>query len=105
MKVCVTGSSGLIGGALVRRLRADGHQVLRLVRPGSGAVPADAAVWDPGRGRLDPGVIDGTDGVVHLAGAGIGDRRWSDAYKQTLLRSRVEGTTTVARAVAELGPG
>lgn len=99
MRVAVTGSSGLIGSALVRRLAGDGHEVLRLVR---GTAGPDSARWDPGAGRLDPGVLAGVDGVVHLAGAGIGDRRWSPAYKDKVLNSRVEGTRTIASAVAAL---
>ena len=68
MKVAVTGSSGLIGPALVAALRADGHEVIRLVRAGPGA--ADAIVWDPhaDRGGLDPRSLDGVAAVVHLAG-------------------------------------
>lgn len=108
----MTGSRGLIGSALVRRLESAGHEVLRLVRPDPGAGGArygaggsgggGTAEWDPDVGRLDPAVLDGVDGVVHLAGAGIGDKRWNDAYKTTLLESRVSGTRTVAGALAEL---
>jgi uncharacterized protein len=100
MKVLVSGSGGLIGSALVRRLRSEGHDVVRLVRPGP-AGAADTATWDPAAGRLDPAVLEGADGVVHLAGAGIGDRRWSESYKAELIASRVQGTTAIARAIAE----
>lgn len=98
MKVVVTGSTGLIGSALVRSLVADGHEVLRLVRREPRA--ADERRWDPSSGDLDPTVMDAADAVVHLAGAGIGDHRWTDDYKQTVLRSRVDGTTTIATAIA-----
>ncbi|HUZ44658.1 MAG TPA: TIGR01777 family oxidoreductase [Acidimicrobiales bacterium] len=103
MKVCVTGSGGLIGSALVRRLETDGHQVVRLVRTGSGPPAPGTATWDPSTGVVEPSALDRTGAVVHLAGAGIGDRRWSESYKRTLLRSRVDGTTTIAQAVAGRG--
>src|SRR4051812_31346822 len=98
MKVVVTGSSGLIGAALVSNLRADGHDVRRLVR----RVPRgdDEIQWHPSSGHLDPDAVDGVDAVVHLAGAGIGDHRWTDDYKQEIRDSRVIGTTAVATAVA-----
>ncbi|MCT9930061.1 TIGR01777 family oxidoreductase [Planotetraspora sp. A-T 1434] len=100
MTIVVTGSSGLLGSALVRALRADGDQVLRLVR----REPAgpDEAFWDPARGVLDPAVLEGVDAVVHLAGAGIGDRRWTESYKRELVDSRVNSTRTLAEALAAL---
>ncbi|MFJ3669970.1 TIGR01777 family oxidoreductase [Streptomyces sp. NPDC090106] len=105
MRVAITGSTGLIGSALTRSLLDDGHQVLRLVRERSASAPhgdgSESAVWDPDAGRITPGALDGADAVVHLAGAGIGDKRWTEAYKRLVRDSRVKGTTTVARAVAE----
>ena len=101
MKVAITGSTGLIGSALVPALERDGHSVVRLVRRSAGA---GEIRWDPAARRLDPTVLTDVDAVVHLAGAGIGDRRWTDAYKRTLLDSRLDGTTTVAEAVAQAGP-
>jgi hypothetical protein len=98
VRVVVTGASGLIGSALVRSLVADGHAVLRLVRREPRA--ADERRWDPSSGELDPTVMDAADAVVHLAGAGIGDHRWTDAYKETVLRSRVDSTTTIATSIA-----
>lgn len=98
MKVVVTGASGLIGTALVRALRADGHDVFRLVRRAPQA--ADEARWDPSGGTADDAVMADADAVVHLAGAGIGDRRWTAGYKKTLVSSRIDGTTTIAKAVA-----
>ncbi|GHE05190.1 TIGR01777 family oxidoreductase [Streptomyces alanosinicus] len=103
MRVAITGSTGLIGSALTRSLLADGHQVVRLVRDRSAAAPRDgsaAAHWDPVAGRVEPGALDGADAVVHLAGAGVGDKRWTAAYKREIHDSRVRGTDTVARACA-----
>jgi uncharacterized protein (TIGR01777 family) len=99
MKIAVTGASGLIGTPLVAGLRADGHDVVRLVR---GSAPApDARAWDAR--SLDPAVIADRDAVVHLAGAGVADHRWTRAYKATVLDSRVQGTTAVASAMAQAG--
>jgi uncharacterized protein (TIGR01777 family) len=98
MKVVISGSSGLIGSALVANLRADGHDVRRLVRRTPGA--ADEVQWQPSTRHLDPAVVDGVDAVVHLAGAGIGDHRWTDDYKREIRDSRVDGTTAVATAIA-----
>jgi uncharacterized protein (TIGR01777 family) len=102
MKVAVTGASGLIGTALVADLSADGHQVVRLVRRPVQA--PDEARWDPAAGTIDSGALHGVDAVVHLAGAGIGDRRWTDDRKRLVLRSRVDGTSTLAHALARLDP-
>lgn len=101
MKVAVTGSHGLIGRSLLGELRRAGHDVVRLVRSPEG----DAAlVWDPDAGTLDAGRLAGVEAVVHLAGVGIGDRRWSPAHKQAVLDSRTRGTTLVAETVAGLDP-
>jgi uncharacterized protein (TIGR01777 family) len=100
VKVVVTGASGLIGSALVLSLRSDGHDVVRLVR--HIALAPDEANWDPAHRLLDPSLLAGSDAVVHLAGAGVGDKRWSDAYQQTILASRVDGTSTLAEALATL---
>ncbi|MFE1023627.1 TIGR01777 family oxidoreductase [Streptomyces sp. NPDC058818] len=99
-RVAVAGASGLIGSALVRSLTADGHDVVRLVRH----VPrnADEVRWDPEDGRVDAPGLDGCDALVNLAGAGVGDRRWTDAYKTRIRSSRVHGTTALAEAVASL---
>lgn len=100
MRIAVTGASGLIGTALVARLRLDGHQVSRLVRRTGFA--ADEISWDPVGGTVDLAALEGTDAVVHLAGAGVGDHRWTPAYKAEILRSRVLGTQTIARAITQL---
>jgi uncharacterized protein (TIGR01777 family) len=99
MRIVVTGSSGLIGTALVRALRADGHDVRRLVRHEPTA--ADESRWDPSRHEIEPGALDGVEAVIHLAGVGVADKRWSGSHKQAILTSRVDGTTTIATAVAD----
>jgi uncharacterized protein (TIGR01777 family) len=98
MNIVVTGSSGLIGTALVRMLRADGHDVRRLVRHEPRA--ADESQWDPSRHKIDDTALDGIDAVIHLAGVGVADKRWSDKHKLAILDSRIDGTTTIAQAVA-----
>ncbi|MFE3774841.1 TIGR01777 family oxidoreductase [Streptomyces sp. NPDC059122] len=100
MRIAITGSTGLIGTALVRNLRADGHDVVRLVRRQPAA--ADEVTWDPKGRRLDPAALAGCEAVVHLAGAGVADHRWTPAYKQELHDSRVLGTRTLATATAAM---
>jgi uncharacterized protein len=98
--VLVTGAHGLIGTALIPRLRADGHRVVRLVR--GDPEGSDDVTWDPAAGTIDAAGIDGIDAVVHLAGAGIGDKKWTPARKQLILDSRTEGTDLLARTLAGL---
>ncbi len=102
VKVAVTGASGLIGRALTGQLRQDGDQVVTLVRRS----PAGAGeiAWDPAapRGGLGPAALEGVDVVVHLAGAGIADRRWTGSYKEQIRASRVLGTHAVAELLASM---
>jgi uncharacterized protein (TIGR01777 family) len=100
MKIIVTGSGGFIGRPLVSDLRAAGHQVTRLVRREPGA--ADEIAWNPAAGTIDMAGLQGADAVFHLAGAGIGDHRWTDSYKQEILDSRVLGTGLLASTLATL---
>ncbi|MDQ1746522.1 MAG: hypothetical protein QOD07_785 [Frankiaceae bacterium] len=86
MRWVVSGASGFIGTALVRALRADGEDVVTLVRRAPTA--EHQRQWEPARHEIDPAALDGADVVVHLAGAGIGDRRWSDERKRLILASR-----------------
>ena len=92
-RVVVTGSSGLIGTALVAALTAAGHPVTRLVR--SAPKPGDA-IWDPAKGTIDASNLDGAWAVVNLAGAGIAEKKWTDAQKAEILNSRTSGTTLLA---------
>lgn len=97
MHVLVTGSSGLVGSTLVKKLSAQGHQVTRAVRrtPRPGEIR-----WDPDHDTIETGAIQHLDAVVHLAGAGIGDHRWTDEYKRELLDSRVQTTSLLASTIA-----
>ncbi len=100
MKIAITGASGLIGSALVPFLTTGGHEVVRLVRRAP-AGPAEAA-WDPVRGTVDRGALDGVDAVVHLAGESIAEGRWTDAKKEKLRSSRLGPTRGLAEALASL---
>lgn len=102
MRVTVTGSSGLIGSALVQSLRADGHEVVRLIRR-EPSRPGEAR-WSPADGCVDKDSLEGADAVVHLAGAGIGDRPWTKAYMRKIRDSRLVGTRTLAEAIAAAVP-
>ncbi len=99
MKIAVTGSRGLIGSALVPYLRAHGHDVVPIVR---GSASSGEVLWNPENRTIEHGKLRGIDAAVHLAGAGVGDRRWTPRYKQLILASRVDGTTTLAEALADL---
>lgn len=98
MRVLISGASGLIGGALSRRLDRRGHQVAHLVRRAPTG-PSEIE-WHPDRGRLDGDSVAGFDAVVHLAGAGIGDRRWSEERRGVIRSSRVDSTRLLAAALA-----
>ncbi|MQA05889.1 MAG: TIGR01777 family protein [Streptosporangiales bacterium] len=102
MRIAVTGSSGLVGTALGHVLEADGHEVVRLVRRPPHAV--EEVRWDPAAGELDLRELGPVDAAVNLAGAGIGDHRWSAAYKRTLVESRTAATGTLATALAGFDP-
>jgi len=102
MRIAVTGSTGMIGTALVGQLKAEGHTVLRLVRRKANS--AEEVQWDPAAGTIDLAALEGVDAVIHLAGAGVGDKRWTPKYRATILNSRLLGTTTIANAVTALKP-
>lgn len=100
MNILVTGASGLIGRALVPHLEKSGHTVVTAVRraPRSGS----ERQWDPAAGTLSDDFFEGIDAVIHLAGAGIGDKRWTDSYKREILESRTKSTTLLAESMAAL---
>ncbi|MFI7700823.1 TIGR01777 family oxidoreductase [Nonomuraea sp. NPDC049480] len=100
MAIIVTGASGLLGSALGQALRDEGREVVRLVRRKPQG--PDEAFWQPSEQVIDLSVLDGAEGVVHLAGASIGDRRWSEAYKRELVASRVEGTRVLVDGLREV---
>lgn len=100
MRIAVTGATGLIGSALGRSLKADGHDLVRFVRR-TPEGPEEAR-WDPERGYVDPEGLAGCGAVVHLAGAGVADHRWTAAYKREIRDSRVKGTAAIASAVAAM---
>lgn len=106
MRVAISGASGLIGTALGGALQADGHEVVPLVRDGtggrSGADRPGAIRWDPAGGTIDAAALEGTDAVVHLAGASIGSGRWTAARKRLIRDSRTQGTALIARTLAGL---
>jgi uncharacterized protein (TIGR01777 family) len=98
LRVLVSGASGMIGTQLVAFLTTGGHTVDRLVRRAPSGV--DEIRWDPERGVVDPASVSGYDVVIHLAGAGIADRRWSEQRKTVLRESRTVGTRALADALA-----
>jgi uncharacterized protein (TIGR01777 family) len=120
VNVLVTGSSGLIGSALLKRLAAGGHRVTRLVRkaagnpggtvparPTQGGAPITEVHWDPSQRVIDLEGLEAAapfDGVVHLAGAGIGDKRWSPARKRIVLNSRTDSTALLVSSLLQLAP-
>jgi len=101
-RVAVTGATGLIGTALVAQLKSDGYQVQKLVR--RPVRTADEVFWDPIKGEIDTNSLEGVDAVFHLAGASVGGKRWSAAYRSEILNSRLLGTTTIATACEQLKP-
>jgi len=101
MRILISGASGLVGGALASVLRAEGHTVTRLVRPGSVASPGDVS-WDPMAATVDVSAMDGTDAVVHLGGANIAARRWTPKRKALLRSSRIDTTRVLVDALANL---
>lgn len=102
MRVGITGPSGLIGSALVDHLRSVEHDVVPIVRR---SPAGDEIRWDPSGSGIDSSLLVGLDAIVHLAGAGIGDKRWTEGYKQEILNSRVAGTTAIAQSMASCPGG
>ncbi len=101
MQIAVTGSSGLIGSALIGALRREGHEPIPVLRPGATA-PGPSLRWDPAAGAIDAAGFERLDAVVHLAGVGIGDKRWTPEQKRRVLESRTKPTTLLAETLAGL---
>src|SRR4029078_7910740 len=93
MKIAVTGSTGLIGTALVLGLQKAGHEVVRLKRPTD---------WDPEKGTVSAASFSGVDAVVHLAGENIAGGRWTNERKRQILESRVKGTKLIADTISRM---
>ena len=102
MEILITGASGFIGTALMPVLRAAGHRPIAAVRGRAVPPGVDGIAWDPSSGTIDAAALEGIGGVVHLAGAGIGDRRWTPARKQLLVESRTRATGLLASTLARL---
>ncbi len=100
MRVAVTGSSGLVGSAVVAALEGQGHQVVRLVR--QRPEPEGGVYWEPSLGEIHASRLEGLDAVVHLAGESVAARRWTRAQKERIRRSRVDGTRLLATTLAQL---
>ena len=101
--IAITGASGLIGTALSAHLTTRGDRVLSFTR--SGGSGPNTIAWNPVTGSIDAEKLRGVDAVVHLAGAGIGDKRWTDAYKREILESRTKSTSLLASTMAGLDDG
>lgn len=101
MLVVLNGASGLIGSALKSQLLAHGHRLRVLVR--RPPTTSDEVAWNPAAGELDPSHLAGADAVINLSGAGVGDHRWTAAYKKTILDSRLQPTRLLASTLHELG--
>lgn len=101
MRIVMSGASGMIGTALSEQLATQGHDVIRLVRRPAGNTAEH--MWDPAKGELYEGVLDGTDAVVNLSGAGIGDRPWTKRRIKVLRESRLQATQTLTAAMRRLG--
>lgn len=101
MKVLISGSTGLIGSALIPVLNDAGHDVVRLVRSAPKSDGSEVH-WDPESDRIDSDGLEGMDAVVHLAGENIGSARWSREKKARIFDSRVKGTRLLCKSLANL---
>lgn len=103
MRIALTGSSGLIGSALLTRFAQDGHVMTRVVRNAGVQDPQHrTTVWSPASGIIDPGGLEGHDAVVHLAGEDIAAGRWTPTRKQAIRESRIRGTRLLCETLAGL---
>ena len=104
MRICVSGASGLVGRSLVASLRSDGHEVTTLVRTPPPHRKTDEVYWDPERGELEPGALDGCTVFVNLSGAPLADGRLTASRKHLIYRSRIQTTDLIARTAARMAP-
>jgi len=103
MRIAITGSSGLIGSAVAKYFREDGHYISRISRPSSAVQMDDAVVtWDIPSQTADISGMENHDVVIHLAGAGIADKRWNAEYKKTILDSRLHSTQFLCKILSGL---
>lgn len=102
MKIIASGFSGLIGGHLIRAWRGQGHQVIQLVRQQPDTPSPNIALWDPANDILDSKTLEGADAIIHLGGANIADRSWSDEYKKIMYDSRIQTTKLLAKTIDTL---
>lgn len=101
-RILVTGGTGLVGSRLCEVLTAKGYEVAILSRTKSAQSPYPTFVWDVSKGTMDPKAFEGVDALIHLAGAGIADKRWSDQRKKVILASRVHSTKLLLDTVRSL---
>ncbi|HKK39549.1 MAG TPA: TIGR01777 family oxidoreductase, partial [Cryomorphaceae bacterium] len=104
MKILITGGTGLIGTALTKLLVLNGHEVSHLSRSKSPDSPIPTFVWNPAKGEMEQDAMDGIEIIVHLAGAGIADGRWTDERKKVIIDSRVESANLLYRKAKEFNP-
>jgi uncharacterized protein len=97
MRVLVSGASGLVGSEVIRQLRAEGHEALRLVR--RKASSSDEVEWNPSTGYLQEGIMETIDAVVNMAGATTGKIPWTAKYKEEIVNSRLDSTRTLVKAM------
>lgn len=103
MKIILSGVGGLIGNQLIAQLQERGAELIRLVRPTSNRKENDLTTrtWNPGKGELDPAILEGCEAVIHLGGENIASGRWTDAKKKRILDSRIQTTTLLAETMAQ----
>ena len=101
MRILVSGSTGLVGSALIMALEESGHEVMRLVRRRLESAQ-EQIQWDPTKGTIEKERLECLDAIVHLAGESIAAGRWNARRKQRILQSRVQGTRLLAETLAGL---
>ena len=95
MKILITGGTGFIGQELQKQLKESGQEVVILSRRGGDFL------WNPAKGEMDRRALEGVDAIIHLAGAGIAEQRWTNARKEELTQSRVQSSQTLYQALKQ----